>query len=271
MRFELTYSHVELPRGAHPLVFPFAGTDLLLASDARLPSDAALQELGAPLYTFRFGILDGQACEMRVWPRTHARHGFFSGDYRALWGCWPRARLDALCRARQLAAWIAWHRFCGVCGQAATLNRQEPSLDCPACGHKAYPRISPVVMGLVWKEDAMLLARAPHFPPGVYSALAGFVEAGETAEQALAREVREESGVEIRNLRYFDSQSWPYPHSLMLGFFADYHSGDLVPQESEIEDLGWFHFDRLPTLPHPGSLAFRMIVAMREKLATGEK
>jgi NAD+ diphosphatase len=114
-------------------------------------------------------------------------------------------------------------------------------------------------MGLVLRGKTMLLARSPHFPPGVYSALAGFVEAGESAEAALQREIFEESGVRIKNIRWFGSQSWPYPHSLMLGFIADYASGELVAQASEIEDLGWFSFDHLPTLPHPASLAYQMI------------
>ena len=114
-------------------------------------------------------------------------------------------------------------------------------------------------MGLVRRGRELLLARSPHFPEGMYSALAGFVEPGETLEQTLEREVREEVGVEITNLRYFGSQPWPFPHSLMIAFVADYVSGEIVPQPGEIEAADWFGIDRLPRLPNPFSIARRLI------------
>ena len=114
---------------------------------------------------------------------------------------------------------------------------------------------------LISRGDEILLARSPHFPAGLYSALAGYVEAGESAEACAHREVREEAGIEIRNLRWFGSQSWPFPHSLMLGFFAEYAGGELVLQAEEIEDAQWFRRDNLPTLPHPSTIAYRMIQA----------
>jgi NAD+ diphosphatase len=116
------------------------------------------------------------------------------------------------------------------------------------------------------KGRQMLLARSPHFPPGIYSALAGYLEAGESLEHGLKREIREEAGIEIHNIHYLDSQSWPYPHSLMIGFIADYLSGELHAQESEIEDLDWFDLDNLPVLPHRGSLAYRMIGVVCERM-----
>ena len=117
-------------------------------------------------------------------------------------------------------------------------------------------------IGLVLRGSELLLGRSPHFAPGMYSALAGFLEAGEDAEDCLRREIREEAGVEICNIRWFGSQSWPFPHSLMLGFIADYAGGELSPQPGEIEDLQWFAPDALPLLPHPRSLAYRMIEAV---------
>ncbi|MDR0701587.1 MAG: NAD(+) diphosphatase [Azoarcus sp.] len=250
------------------LVFPFIGQKLLIGLDAALPRQPMLQSLGPSSRAFRFGILGGRDCVMRVWPAGLAMPpGLSAGDYRTLWGQWPPGQLAAFVRARQLAAWVLHNRFCGACGQAMEPARAEAACECPACGHKAYPRLSPVAIGVVLKGDEILLGRSPHFVPGMYSALAGFVEAGESAEDCLRREIWEEAGVDIHNIRYFGSQSWPYPHSLMLGFTADYLGGDLVAQEDEIEGLGWFRFDDLPVLPHGGSLARRMIDAVCKTLA----
>ncbi|MDR1461526.1 MAG: NAD(+) diphosphatase [Azoarcus sp.] len=267
--FELAYGIAD-PSGLdkHALIFQFIGQKLLIGPDAALPHQPTPPELGNPLWAFRFGVLAGRNCVMRVWPAGLAiPSGLSAGDYRTLWGQWPPGYLAAFARAKQLAAWVLHNRFCGACGKAMEAARAETACECPACGYKAYPRISPVSIGIIIKDDEILLARSPHFVPGMYSALAGFVEAGESAEACLHREIREEAGIEIRNIRYFDSQSWPYPHSLMLGFIADYHSGDLVAQEGEIEDLGWFRFDALPVLPHAGSLARRMIESVCKTLA----
>jgi NAD+ diphosphatase len=135
----------------------------------------------------------------------------------------------------------------------------ERARECPACGLVAYPRIAPAVMCLVTRERAILLARSPRFPPGMYSALAGFVEPGESLEQCLAREVLEETGVRIANARYFASQPWPFPHSLMIAFVADYAGGEITPAPGEIEDAQWFRLDALPKLPNRISIARRLI------------
>jgi NAD+ diphosphatase len=135
----------------------------------------------------------------------------------------------------------------------------EHARECPACGLIAYPRIAPAVMCLVTRAREILLARSPHFPPGMYSALAGFVEPGESLEQCLAREVLEETGVRIANPRYFASQPWPFPHSLMIAFVADYAGGEITPAPDEIEDAQWFTLDALPKLPKRISIARRLI------------
>ena len=141
------------------------------------------------------------------------------------------------------------------------MKENELAMLCPACGLLAYPRISPAVMVLVRDGDQLLLGRSPHFKPGVFSALAGFVEPGETLEECAAREVREEVGVDIANLRYFQSQPWPFPNSLMVAFFADYAGGTITPDPNEIEEAGWFALDALPILPEPISIARRLIDA----------
>lgn len=164
-------------------------------------------------------------------------------------------------RGCQLLDWQRNHRFCGVCGTLTVRKADEMAMACPSCSKVVYPRISPAVMVLVQNGERLLLARSPHFKPGVYSALAGFVEAGETLEQCAAREVREEVGVEIVNLRYFASQPWPFPDSLMVAFFADYAGGELRPDPAEIEAADWFTVDALPILPDPVSISRRLIDA----------
>lgn len=164
-------------------------------------------------------------------------------------------------RATQLLDWRNHHRYCGRCGTGTTMKSGEHAMLCPACGLIAYPRISPAVMVLVRNGNRLLLARSPHFKPGVFSALAGFVEPGETLEECAAREVREEVGIEIANLQYFHSQPWPFPNSLMVAFFADYTGGEIKPDPSEIESADWFTLDAPPLLPEPISIARRLIDA----------
>ena len=164
-------------------------------------------------------------------------------------------------RATQLLDWQANHRYCGKCGTSTQRQPGEPAMRCPACGLLAYPRLSPAVMVLVRDGERLLLARSPHFKPGVFSALAGFVEPGETLEECAIREVREEVGLEITNLRYFASQPWPFPNSLMVAFFADYAGGTITPQPGEIEAAAWFAPQALPLLPDPVSISRRLIDA----------
>lgn len=161
--------------------------------------------------------------------------------------------------ASQIVTWAEDHRFCGRCGRPQQPAPDERAMCCDHCGTRQYPRLSPSMIVLVSREDQVLLARSPRFAPGVYSTLAGFVEPGESVEQCVLREVREEVGLEIRNLRYQGSQSWPFPHSLMLGFHADYAAGEIVPQPEEIEDARWFALDALPPLPKPGSISRYLI------------
>jgi NAD+ diphosphatase len=164
-------------------------------------------------------------------------------------------------RGVQLLNWQRNHKFCGRCAARTGMKTGQFAMECPSCGLVSYPKISPAVMVLIRRGDEVLLARGHHYRPGIYSALAGFVEAGETLEQCAVREVREEVGIEIASLRYFGSQSWPFPDSLMVAYFADYAGGDITPDPEEIEDAQWFHCRALPPLPEPVSLAYRLICA----------
>jgi len=187
-------------------------------------------------------------------PPGHAYEGL-----RALFSVLEDAHMALAGRAIQLVDWDRQHRFCGRCGAPTEVKAEDRSRVCPACKLAAYPRISPAVMALVCRGDEILLGRSPHFPPGMYSALAGFVEPGETLEQCVAREVEEEVGVRVSRTRYFASQSWPFPNSLMIAFVCDWESGDIRPQPGEIEAASWFNVLQLPKLPSRISIARRLI------------
>lgn len=158
-------------------------------------------------------------------------------------------------RASQILLWDSTNRFCGRCGTEMYLKESERARACPKCQFHSYPRISPSIIVLVEKGDKILLARSPHFPPKRYSVLAGFIEPGETAEQAVEREVFEEVGIHLKNICYIRSQPWPFPHSLMLGFTAEYESGEITIDNVEIEDAHWYNINNLPELPMSSSIA----------------
>lgn len=161
--------------------------------------------------------------------------------------------------AAQIATWAREHRFCGSCAAPLQAHDGERAMSCPVCRSRHYPRLSPSIIVLIHRGDQLLLARSPRFAPGVYSTLAGFVEPGESIEECVRREVREEVALEIGNLRYVTSQNWPFPHSLMLGFHAEYLGGEIVPQPEEIEDARWFPASDLPLLPPRGAISRYLI------------
>ena len=174
---------------------------------------------------------------------------------RRLWGALDEETWKLAGRAVQIVEWDRDHRFCGRCGAGNGAQAGGARARLPPLRPAAIP---PHLPGRHRAHRARGPAPArplPHFAPGVYSTLAGFVEPGESLEETVAREVREEVGVEVRNIRYFGSQPWPFPHSLMIGFVADWESGEIRPQEGEIEDAGWFELDGLPGLPSRFSIA----------------
>jgi NAD+ diphosphatase len=251
--------------GNDGLTLAFSGEELLVTAEDAIPGLAALQGLGAPQHHLKIGSIGAVVCEMRLWGGSELPAGLVKADLRRLLSLWPQPLVEAVSRGRQLAAWLRENRFCGVCGGTMETAGKTPARTCASCGFTAFPRISPVCIVLVSRNDEILLARSPHFTPGMYSVLAGFVEAGESVEACVHREVAEEVGIRVRNLRWFGSQSWPFPHSLMLGFMADYAGGTLVPQEEEIEDAGWFRRDTLPALPPPWTIAYRLIESWRTR------
>ncbi len=162
-------------------------------------------------------------------------------------------------RAVQIVDWDRTHLFCGRCGASLRTKITERAKECPICGQLHFPRLAPAIIVLVERGRELLLARSRHFLPRMYSVLAGFVEPGETLEEAVVREVREEVGVTVKNIKYFGSQPWPFPHSLMIGFTATYAGGEISLGDDEIEDAGWFTVDNLPTIPAKISIARKLI------------
>jgi len=152
-------------------------------------------------------------------------------------------------RAKQIVEWYQNHKFCGQCGKPTGDAESDRSRKCTDCGNLFYPRLSPSIIVLVTRGEEVLLAKNANARANFYSTLAGFVEPGESIEEAVHREVFEEVGVKVKNLSYFSSQSWPFPNSLMLGFHAEYDSGDIVLQEAEIADAQWFHYTNMPNRP----------------------
>ena len=161
-------------------------------------------------------------------------------------------------KCHELLYWDNNTKFCGVCGAPMKIHT-DISKRCTNCGKEVWPQLATAVIVLVHREDEVLLVHARNFKTDFYGLVAGFVETGETLEEAIHREVEEETGIKIKNIRYFGSQPWPYPCGLMVGFNADYDDGDIHLQQSELSKGAWFTKDNLPTIPEPLSIA-RMIL-----------
>ena len=175
--------------------------------------------------------------------------GWEAAGLRSWFGRLPDGLAAIAMQASQLLEWQRTHRWCGACGVPTQRLTHERAVQCPRCGLRSYPRISPAMMVLITRGRQLLLASNVSFPEGRYSALAGFLEAGESVEAALHREVAEEVGLQVHDLRYFGSQSWPFPHALMLAFTAEWLAGDISVDPAELRDARWFDPDALPDLP----------------------
>jgi NAD+ diphosphatase len=242
------------------------GRLLLRGPELALPDEQALRRLGLdPAAALPLGLWEGRSCRVLLVPGAaaplagHDWHGL-----RSLFGVKDDAFVGIAGRASQLAEWHRTHRYCGVCATAMRGMAGERAFKCPSCGFTAYPRISPAMMVLIRKGDAVLLARHAQSPYQRFTALAGFLEAGESVEEAVHREVYEEVGLRVHNLQYFGSQSWPFPHSLMIAFTADYLDGEIRVDETEIAEARWFGpGDGFPEIPPGVSIASALIAAHR--------
>lgn len=169
--------------------------------------------------------------------------------------------IRAASKERELEEWQLDNRFCGRCGAAMSPhgNPAERALVCPECGYVAYPKLSPAVIVLVTKGDKILLQRNTHYKLRNWTLVAGFVDVGENFEDAVRREIMEEASINVKDIRYFGSQNWPFPSNIMVAFRAEYDSGELRPDGDEVVESGWFDKDHLPEIPIKGSIARAMI------------
>lgn len=242
--------------------FIFRGNQLLIQTADDQIAVPRTPPASAPVRQLYLGTLAGEPCHAaEIAAETAIPPGMELFGLRDLYG-----RLDddlyALAgRASQLIEWDRTHQFCGRCGTPTVSSSKERAKVCPNCGYLAFPRVSPAVIILIHRGSELLLARGHQFTSGMYGLIAGFVEAGETLEAAVEREIAEEIGISVTDIRYFGSQPWPFPHQLMVGFTAIYASGEIRPLPAEIADARWFAWNDLPLIPAKNSIARRLIDA----------
>jgi NAD+ diphosphatase len=249
---------------AHHFVFCREGL-LLRQDDLALPLPAQLAAAGfTPQAAHPLGQWEGRYCETAWIEHAEPPAGLAWFSLRSLFGNVDDGFVGLAGRAYQIAEWARTHRFCGACATPMAHAPGERAFKCPACGHTAYPRISPAMMVLIRKGDSVLLAVHAQSPYKRFTALAGFLEAGESIEEAIHREVEEEVGLKVHKLKYFASQSWPFPHSLMIAFTAEYLSGEIRVDPEEIAEARWFGpDDEWPQIPPGVSIASELIRAHR--------
>lgn len=248
------------------IVVPQGGATMPLLSWQSLPFvhhykdqvrqlNAADLPLDVPLYVIDLGA------------EQVSESGWESISFRQLLVNETRVAYEALARAWQYIHFLRTHRYCGQCGSPTQAIDWEMAVQCRQCGHRCYPRVSPCTIVAIYRGEEILLARSVrHRNSDMFSIIAGFVESGESVEQATHREILEEVGVKVKNLEYYGSQAWPFPHSLMMGYFAEYDSGDIVIDEKEIVEADWYHIDNLPTTPPTISIAGKMVNDLIERL-----
>ncbi len=226
-----------------------------------LPSKAEILSCNLDLQTARFlGLLDQHHCyALEVPAGVSLPNALKSIPLRDIFAQFSANEIKAISLAKQIITWDKQYRFCGQCGEPTIELSDERAKVCRKCGLTNYPRLSPSIIVSVVKGKQILLARSARFPKGMYSVLAGFVEPGETLEECIIREIDEEVGVKVKNIKYFGSQNWPFPHSLMIAFTTDYASGKITIDNNEIVDAKWFTADDLPRLPGSYSIARSMI------------
>jgi NAD+ diphosphatase len=253
--FHSTHQAPENPEG-RVYCFVFRRRELLLTDDFELPDFEMLNQCDmASIRSQYLGTLGETHCySVELADDAAAPAGTRFRDLRSLFGRLDETVLKLGARAVQIVEWDRTHQFCGACGRPTEPSTADRSRACPRCKLPFYPRLSPAMIVAVEKDDSILLARSPHFPPGIYSVPAGFVEPGESVEEAVAREVLEETNIRVRDVRYYGSQPWPFPNSLMLGFTASYAGGEIRISQAEIEDAGWYRHDEMPNL-FPGNIS----------------
>lgn len=253
-----------LEKGERAWWFVFMSNQMMLMEEGETPSVPLIKDLGtlglAPISEWYLGTLAGRQCYCAEVPEnSKLPDGFVLRGLRYLYGRLAESLHKVAMKASHMIEWDRTSRYCGRCGTEMAHAKGMNAKECPGCGYLSFPRISPAVIVLVERDNKVLLARVKRFTSELYSVIAGFVEPGETLEETVEREVEEEVGIKVRNIRYFGSQPWPFPDSLMVGFTAEYESGEIRIEEAEIVDAGWFDPDKLPTIPGKISIARELI------------
>ena len=214
------------------------------------------------------GYLNDKPCYiLEIAEDSKLDNDFILTPLRNLLGRIPDSLFTICSRSLQLSEWRRNNQFCGVCGTKMRMHETERAMFCECNNILVYPRISPCIIVLVTKGEELLLAHNKNFPGTFYSTLAGFIEAGESAESAIHREIFEEVKVRVQNIKYFGSQSWPFPSQLMLGYHAEYLEGEITPDGEEIDLADWFHYKDLPNVPTANiSISGQLIESYLEKL-----
>lgn len=246
------------------LCFAFRNNELLVKSteeNAEIPRIKDVVSFNSNLMSNRYvGEFDKRPCFfMELSDDFTAPPGMEFNGLRGLFGLLKYELFVLAGRSFQMIQFEQRHRFCGRCGSPTEFKKGEYARICPACSLIRYPGVFPAIIVAVIKDRHILLARSRRHPKGRYSVLAGYVEPGETLEDCVRREVKEEVSVAVKNIRYFGSQSWPFPNSLMVGFTADYLEGDISVDNDEIVDAKWFTAANLPNVPGKISIARQLI------------
>lgn len=244
--------------------FAFCTNKMLVKVDNdifSIPYLKDLQEVNiSPVRTQYLGLLQGRPCfSAEVSSDANAPDGMTYVDLRSLYGSLDEDLFLLAGKAFQIVSWDQMHQFCGRCGSQTQEQPGERAKICPKCGFISYPRICPAVITAILKEDKILLAHAKAFKGNIHSLIAGFLEPGETLEECVQREIMEEVSIKVKNIKYFESQPWPFPNSMMIGFTAEYESGEITVDGVEISEAGWFSVDNLPELPSKVSIARKII------------
>jgi NAD+ diphosphatase len=250
------------PRG---LCFAFIGAELLIVRGPddvpQIPLWDQMRHWGVTAVRWQYlGLLNGDPCwSAELMRDQEIPSGAGLTGLRALYDQLSEAEYAIAGRAAQIVAWERDHQFCGRCGTPTEPVPGERARRCPVCELHAYPRLSPAVITLIERGDTILLARGHAFQPGRFGIIAGFVEPGETLEEAVRREVREEVGFELDRVEYFGSQPWPFPHGIMIGFRANHLDGEITIDDGELAEAGWYGIDELPNIPGKLSIARQLI------------
>jgi NAD+ diphosphatase len=230
-------------------------------SKFKIPCARSVEELHIfPVRTQYLGTLQGNLCySAEVDPETKEPEGMAFRDLRSLYQFLDEDIFLLAGRAFQIVNWDKNHQFCGKCGAPTETIEDEITKICPECGFKSHTRLSPAVITAIVKDGKILMARHIRTRENMYGLIAGFIEAGETLEEGLEREIMEEVGLKVKNIKYFGSQPWPFPDSLMIGFTAEYEKGEIKVDGDEIIDAKWFNVDELPWIPSRISIAGELI------------